>query len=76
MKDQESFNGTPWSQSRVSPKCVLRALILRGSGMETGLLRNSLLKAEDTRLGTNAIEMIRTKTIKRKGRGWRDGSAG
>lgn len=46
---------------------MLRALILRGSRMETGLLRNSLLKAEDTRLGANAIERIRAETIKKAG---------
>lgn len=47
----------------LSKMCV-RALILRKSRMETGIAGNSLLKAEDTWLDADAIEMIKTVTIK------------
>lgn len=47
----------------LSKMCV-RALILRGCRMEAGLFGNSLLKAVDTWLDADAIEIIKTETIK------------
>lgn len=45
---------------------MLGALTPGGSRIETGLLKESLMQAEDIWLGADAMVMIRTETIKKE----------